>query len=175
MRRSLLACRTGLTVAAALVLVSACGGSEEDGAASPSSSAPAASSSSSAAGSEAPQAGSQFCTEAESLLTALDTAFQDSADTATLPQLFQQTAAGMRSIDAPDEIAGDWGTLADGLDQYAAAFEGLDLSDPASLEQFEQRTAGLEQQLTASGDNVEGYLSEQCGITGESESAAPSS
>ncbi len=173
MRSSLRACRTGLPVAAALVLLSACGGSDEDGSASSSPSAAETTSSSpeedSSSAGEAPQAGSEFCTEAQSLLTALDSAFADTGDTATLPQLFAQTADGMRSIEAPDEIAADWGTLADGLDRYAGAFEGLDLGDPGSLEQFEQRTAGLEQELTASGDNVEGYLSEQCGITGESE------
>jgi hypothetical protein len=174
MRRTLTLCRSGLTAAAALVLLTACGG--DSGGGGSASSAPAETSSSAPEEADAPAADSEFCTQAQALVTTLESAFSDQSDPTSLTQQFQQTADAMRGIEAPDEIAGDWTTLADGLEQYAQAFAELDINDPASASEFQQRTAPLEADLTTAGTNVENYLTTECGIETEpTEGATPTS
>ena len=148
--------------ACAVVLVSACSGGEPDDAApAPSSTSVAASPSESAA----PQAGSEFCTKSQALIDGLGVAFSDQADAASVQGAFEQAAEGFRGIDPPADIEDDWTTLAEGLDQYAAAFGGLDESDPASVAGFQQRTAKLQGELTGAATGVESYLAAECGLS----------
>ena len=170
MRRTLLACRTGLSVAAAVVLLSACGGSDEDSSAASSSEA-----TSSASESSAPAAGSQFCTEAAGIQEKVGASF-DEQDPASLGTALKEGAAEIRGIEPPAEIAADWNALADGLDQIAAAFAEVDLTDPAAQQVLGQKIAELQGPLDTASTNVETYLRDECGLeldTGES--AAPSS
>ena len=175
MHRTLNLCRGGLTAAAAFVLLTACSGdtgNNEDAAASSSSE-----STSSSAENTAPEADSEFCTQAQSLTTALEGAFdQQASDPAAVAQQFQQTATAVRSIEAPAEIATDWENIASGLEQFAAAFSQYNPSDPASASAFAQQTTELQTLFATSGANVERYLSEQCGIAPDpTETAAPTS
>jgi hypothetical protein len=177
MRRTLTACRTGLLAGAAFVLLTACGGGSDNNNDAASSGTTQTTTSSSAENT-APEADSQFCTQAQALVQTLETAFTESAtDPASVAQQFQQTASAMRALDPPAEIADDWEALAGGLDQFAAAFAQFDPNDPAKASAFEQQATQLQGQLTAAGANVEKYLTEQCGIdTGDStESATPTS
>src|SRR3954463_10249842 len=107
MRRTLTRCRGGLTVAAAFVVLTACssgGSGSSNSAASTSSAAP-----SSSAENTAPQADSQFCTQAQALTASLDKAFNEgSTDPASVAQQFKQTADALRTLDPPAEIADDW-------------------------------------------------------------------
>ena len=169
-------------VAAAAVLLSACSGAEEETEAAPSSSesSEATEPSEPASESEAPQAGSEFCTESQELLDGLGAAFSDQSDPASVEAAFQQAAAGFRSVEPPGEIEQDWTTLGDGLEEYATAFSDLDQSDPESVTAFQQRTTSLQGELTGAATNVETYLNEECGIDTDAEpsasgSAAPSS
>ena len=174
MRRTLTLCRSGLIAAAALVLLTACSG--DSGGNDAASSASQETSSSAPETSAAPEADSEFCTQAQALVTTLEAAFTNQSDPTSLTEQFQQTAAAMRGIEPPQEIADDWTTLAEGLDQYAAAFAQLDVDDPASASTFQQQTAPLQAELTTAGTNVENYLTNQCGIdTGPTESATPTS
>jgi|tagenome__1003787_1003787.scaffolds.fasta_scaffold19360871_1 hypothetical protein len=175
MRRTLTACRVGLTAAAAFVLLTACGGGSGNNNDAASSSTSETTSSS--ADNSAPQANSEFCTQAQALIQALESAFsEETADPGSVAQQFQQTADAMRTLDPPAEISDDWETLAGGLEQFAKAFADFDPTDPAKASAFEQQTQQLQGQLTASGANVEKYLTEQCGIdTENTESATPTS
>src|SRR5688500_20401217 len=114
MRRTLPAFRTGLSVAAAVVLLSACGGSDE-GSSAPSTTEAESSASESAAGAS----GSEFCTEAAAVQERVGASF-DEQDPASLGVALQEGAAEIRGIEPPAEIAADWNALADGLDQIAA-------------------------------------------------------
>ena len=169
MRRTLTACRSGLSVAAAVVLLSACGGSDEGSSAS----------STTAAESSAAESGgssdSQFCTEAAAIQEKVTASF-DEQDPASLGQVLQEGATEIRAIEPPDEIAADWTALADGLEQIAAAFADVDLTDPAAQQQLGQKIAELQGPLDSASTNVENYLRDECGIEMDSgESAAPSS
>jgi len=170
MRRTLLACRTGLSVAAAVVLLSACGGSDEGSSASSSGETGAAASESSAE-----PADSQFCTEAATIQERVGASF-DEQDPASLGLALQDGAAEIRGIEPPAEIASDWNVLADGLDQIAAAFSEVDLTDPAAQQALGQKIAELQGPLDSASTNVENYLRDECGIEMDSgEPAAPTS
>jgi hypothetical protein len=162
-------------VPALAVALAACSADEGGDDAAP----PAASSSSGTAaspsGSAAPQAGSEFCTRSRELLEGLGAAFTDQADPASVEGAFERTAEGFRAVEPPAEIEQDWTALADGLEEYAAAFAELDETDPESVADFQQRTGTLQGELTGAATAVESYLAEECGIAGSSGTAAPSS
>ena len=164
------ACRGALSVAAA-VLLSACTGSDEGSAASGSSTASSSASGSSAA----PSAGSEFCTRAGSIQQRVASTFTES-DPAQLGALLQEGAAEVRETEPPAEIAADWAALADGLEQVAASFAGVDLGDPASRQALGRRIAELQGPLNTASTNVENYLRDECGLqVGSNEPAAPTS
>jgi len=171
MRRTLTVCRGGLSVAAAVVLLSACGGSGDE----PESSA-SSESTSGASESEAPQAGSDFCTEAASIEERVSSTLDDQANPASLPAALQQAADEIRAIEPPDEIASDWEALAGGVEQIATAFSEVDFNDPNALATFEAQVGQLQTELETASTNVETYLREECGIdTDDSEPASPTS
>jgi hypothetical protein len=170
MRRILPAFRTGLPVAAAVVLLSACGGSDEGSSASSTGEAESSTSESSAGA-----AGSEFCTEAAAVQERVGASFNEQ-DPTSLGLALQEGAAEIRGIKPPAEIAADWNTLADGLDQIAAAFAEVDLTDPAAQQALGQKIAELQIPLDTASTNVETYLRDECGIALQSgEPAAPSS
>ena len=163
-------CRSGLSVATAVVLLSACGGSDEDGSAAGSSETSA-----SATESSAGSADSQFCTDAASIQERVGSSFTQT-DPASLGQVLQEGAAEVREIEPPSEIAADWEALAGGLEQIAAAFADADANDPATQQALGQKIAELQGPLGTASTNVENYLREECGLEVDTgESAAPSS
>jgi hypothetical protein len=171
MRRTLTVCRSGLSVAAAFVLLTACGGSDDN-----SDSSASSETSASETESEAPEADSEFCTEAASIEDRVSSTLNDQSDPTALPQALQQAADEIRAIEPPDEIAADWEALAGGVEQIAAAFAQVNFNDPNALATFEAQVGQLQAQLESASTNVETYLREECGIdTGESEPASPTS
>lgn len=170
MPRTLPGYRTGLSVAAALVLLTACSGSKSDTSASSSTKA-----SSSASETSAAEAGSEFCTKAAAIESSVGAAVADQSNPASIPQALQAAVTQIRAVDPPSEIASDWSKLADGVEQLAAAFSKVDLTDQAAVASFEQTASNLESQLSGASTNVENYLKDKCGLTAPSESASPTS
>ena len=172
MRRTLSVCRSGVSVAAALVLLTACGGSDDENASSESSA-----SSSSAAETTAEQTDSEFCSEAAAAFEQVEPALTGGgSDPAALATALQEAADNVRGIQAPGEIETDWAALGDGIEQLAQAFADVDVNDPAAQAQLEQRTTEVIGSLTTSATNVQTYLSQECGIDVDStEPAAPTS
>jgi hypothetical protein len=170
MRRTLPGYRTGLSVAAALVLLTACSGSKSDTSASSSTKA-----SSSASETSAAEAGSEFCTKAAAIESSVGAAVADQSDPSSIPQALQAAVTQIRAVDPPSEIASDWTKLADGVEQLATAFAGVDFTDQAAVASFEQTASSLEAQLSGASTNVENYLKDKCGLTAPSESASPTS
>ena len=158
-------------LSAALLLLTACGGSDEE--ASAPSSAPSGSSSSSAPAPSSSAAGEEvaaFCAQAVSLEQSVNaTVAQASSDPTTLAPALQQLADQYAGVPAPQEIAGDWGTLVGGIQQLATAAQGIDFTDPSAAQQLQESVGGLEGQLTSATTNVSAYASANCS------SAAPSS
>ena len=166
MRRTLTACRSGLTVAAAVVLLTACGGSNAKDSASSASTTKA---SASTAGANA--AGSDFCKKAAAIEASVGSAVGDQGDPSSIPQALKAAAAEIRSIDPPSEIARDWTALAGGVEQLATAFASVDFTDENALATFEAQASQLESQLSGPSANVATYLADTCGI----QTSAPSS
>ncbi|RBY92012.1 hypothetical protein DQ244_06740 [Blastococcus sp. TBT05-19] len=159
-------------MAAALVLLTACGGSDESDAAS----GPSTSASASATRTTGGAAGSEFCTEAASIQERLEATVTEQSDPTQLPAILDEAAQEIRAIEAPDEIAADWSALADGVQQFSAAIAGIDFNDPNALATLEQKLTPLQQQLDSASTNVSTYLRDECGIDVDStEPAAPTS
>jgi hypothetical protein len=170
MRRTLTYCRNGLAVAAAAVLLTACG---DDGGSEPASESEATSASES---SPSDGGNEEFCQAAVDVQGRVSSTLGEQSDPATLPQVLQQVAAEIRAIDAPDEIADDWQALAGGVEQIASAFASTDFNNPEAAAAFQEQIAQLQTDLADATTNVQEYLSEECGIEIEpSDTAAPSS
>ena len=166
MRRSLSACRSGLSVAAALVLLTACGGSDEENSASDAAStAPETTASESTASETAAEpVDSEFCTQAASIQERLEATVSGVTDPTQLPQVMQEAAEEIHSIDAPDEIAADWNALADGSQRFADAIADIDFQDPNALATLQERLTPLQEELDTASTNVTDYLRDECGI-----------
>jgi hypothetical protein len=172
MRRTLTVCRNGLAVTAAAVLLTACGGSGDD----EGSSSAGSSETSSAPETSADAADSEFCTEAAAIQERVGSTFNDQSDLANLPAALNQAAEEVRQVEPPDEIAGDWAALADGIDEIASAIASVDFSDPNAAATFEQQVAPLQQELAGASANVSAYLQDECGLEVDTgEPASPSS
>ena len=147
--------RAGLAGAAGVVLLAACsstgGGSTGDALAAETTDAP-----SPAAGSDA------FCDQAAGIDDRVDAALADLDEGASVPAAFSQIAVELRDIEPPDAIATAWTALGDGLDDIADAVADLDITDLDSLEALDD----VGTRLTDAGDEVDAYLSEECGIGG---------
>lgn len=180
MRRTLTLCRSGLAAAAAVVLLTACGGSDEEGTAAESTSASTSASSSSSpeetAENSAPQADSQFCTEAAAIQERIASSFTAQTDQADLGGLFTQIAEEVQAIEPPGELAEDWAQFVAGV-QEIAGISQIDFTDQAAVAQWQQQIGQIQQQYGASFTNVDTYLSTECGLTDAdaTESAAPTS
>lgn len=69
---------------------------------------------------------------------------------------------------APDEIEDALRTMADGFDEFGEAFEGVDFSDPASMdpEKLEGLGEGFGAEFEKAADEVEGWFTENCAAEG---------
>src|SRR4051812_36969009 len=133
MRSTLTLCRTGLAGAAAVVLLTACGGTDSSSSAASSSSSEPSSSSSST--SSAAASGSDFCQQASVLVSGVATSNPE--DLASIGPLFQKAAAGIKAIDPPSEIATDWTTFGNGLQQLGDLAAKTDFNDPEQATAFQ--------------------------------------
>ena len=176
MRRTLSLCRSGLAAAAAVVLLTACGGSDEDSTASETTSSSTTSSSASETPENtAPQADSEFCTEAAAIQERV-TASLSGPDQTNLGEIFEQASAEIASIEAPPDIAADWASFAEGIAQFAEISQ-IDFTDQAAYAQWQQQATEIQTEYGAAFASVQTYLATECGLVDEepAESAAPTS
>ncbi len=101
-----------------------------------------------------------FCAQAADIDDRVDTALDDLEGGASVPEAFRQIATELRGIEAPAAIATSWAALGDGLEQMADAVADLDITDLDSLDALDD----IDGQLTDAGDDVNAYLSDECGI-----------
>jgi hypothetical protein len=174
MRRPLSLCRSGLAAAAAVVLLTACG-SGNDTTASESSS-----SSTSSAGetteNSAPQADSEFCTEAAAIQERITASFTSADEQSNLGEIFQQAAEEIRAIEPPAELADDWAAFADGIERFAEISQ-IDFNDPQAVAEWQQQAAQVQQEFAPALTRLQTYLTQECGLTSDetTESATPTS
>ena len=175
MRAPVLVVTAGLS--AAVVLLSGCSGSAEESSASPSTSsssgAPASSSSAAASSSSSSAEIAAFCAQAGSLQDQLNATVATADDDPTqLAPALQRWADEYAAVDPPQEIAADWSTLVDGIQQLATAAQGIDFTDPTAAQQLQDSVGGLEDQITTATTNVSAYATANCPAA---TTAAPSS
>jgi hypothetical protein len=175
MRRTLSLCRSGLAAAAAVVLLTACGGGDGDSTASESTSSSSSSSASETTENTAPQADSEFCTEAAAIQERV-TASLTGPDQSNLGEIFQTASEEIRAIEAPDDIAADWASFADGIEEFAAISQ-IDFEDPAAYQQWQAEATRIQGEYGQAFANVQTYLATECGLTDDeaTESASPTS
>ena len=175
MRRTLSLCRSGLAAAAAVVLLTACGGSDGDTNASASSTASSTSSASETTENTAPQADSEFCTEAAAIQERVQASLVD-PNTTDLGAIFTQAAGEIRAIEPPADIADDWGQFAAGIEEFAAISQ-IDFEDPNAYAQWQAQAGEIQTEYGAAFGSVQTYLATECGLTDEeaTESASPTS
>ena len=160
---------SGVSAAAALVLLTGCGGDSEESAASTTS---AAGSSSAAAGSSTPESGSgtgssdedvqAFCSQAETVFTELNTAFEGASDPAQLPALLQQATDAFESVDPPAEVEEAWTTFSASLGDLADSAGSSDLTTPEGLAEFQQQYEATTTETVAAQGEVEQYVTTNC-------------
>jgi hypothetical protein len=157
-RTTLHLCRAGVAAATAAVLLTACGG---DGDESSSGSAETSGTAGADTSGTAPSGESEFCARAEEIDSRVEAALSgiDDADP-SVTDAFRQIAVELRDIEPPDAISQDWAELSAGLERMAEAFADFDITDAGSLEALEE----AEGNLTTASDNVDQYLSDECGI-----------
>ena len=148
--------RVGLGGAAAVVLLVACGGGTSEDA---SVSSPSAAEQSDE-GAAAPDETADFCSTAAGIDERVDSALSDVEGDPSLTDAFHEMADDLRRIEAPAAIASDWNAMVAGLDRMADAFGQVDVTDLDTLEALDQ----AEGDLTTASDNVDRYLSDECGI-----------
>lgn len=168
MRRTLTLCRTGLSAAAALVLLTACGGSDEESTASSSTSESSPGATESSAAAEP----SEFCTEAAAIQERVGSTFTGSSDLSNLGDILQETAQEIRALEPPAELAADWSTFAEGIEQIAAVSQ-IDFNDPNAVAQWQQQAGQLQAQYGTAFTNVQNYLTQECGFDDPSTDPAP--
>lgn len=151
---------TGLSAAAALVLVTGCTSSGGSKSASGTSSSTSATKSSAAA---VGGGGAGFCNQARAFAAQVASSV-GSQPNQTTGQNFQRLAAQLQSINPPSEIASDWQTAVTSIQQLGVALQSLNPSDPSQAAQLEQQVAPIEDKLTTAGDHIDAYLKQKCGI-----------
>jgi hypothetical protein len=166
----------GVSATAAVLLLTACGGSDDEGGTASETTAATTSSAPAETTSAAPEADSEFCTEAADFGQSISSSFSGTEDPAEAEAQIRQAAEQIRGIEPPAEIADDWTALADGFERLADTVGGATSpNDPEAAAKLQQELQGLQE----AGTNVQTYLQEECGIdTGAgatSGSAAPSS
>ena len=150
--------RAGGAGAAAVLLLTACGG---DGGGNASESPQTSSAGADESDATAAPDAADFCSQAADIDDRVDAALSDLDDgDASLSDAFHQIAVELRDITAPDAIRSDWDAMAAGLDRMADALADFDITDLDSLEALDE----AEGNLTTSSNNVETFLSDECGI-----------
>jgi hypothetical protein len=162
----------GLAAAAAVLLLAGCGSSGGTKSAAGGSPAAAATASSSAA---AKAQGGSFCDQARAF--AAQVASSVGRPDATTAQNLQQLAAQLGAINPPSEIAGDWHTAVSDIQQLGQALQKVNPSDPQGAAAIEAQVAPIEDQLNTSGQRIDAYPQQKCGIDvgGTSGGASPTS
>ena len=155
-----------LPTAAALLVLTACGGGSDDATSAPGSAAgssTAAPSSSAAAPSSSGGADvAAFCTQAGSVLTELNSAFQGASEPTQLPALLDQASVSLQAVEPPAEIADSWAGFSGAIGQLAEASRQVDLSTAEGQARFSEQYATLTSQATADQEAVDQYVTANC-------------
>lgn len=175
MRRTLSLYRGGLVAATAALLLTGCGGGSKDDTASTETTTSSSSSAAETTENTAPQADSEFCTEAAAIQQRV-TASLTGQDQSDLGDIFQQASEEIRDLEPPAEIADDWAAFADGIEEFAAISQ-IDFTDQAAYQQWQQQAVQIQTKYGQAFGAVQTYLASECGLTDDesTDSSSPTS
>ena len=162
--------RSALAGAAAVVLLTACGGGSGDDApaAAAGSSAPAASSSAPSDGTAAPDPDAQeFCGQITNAFTELEGTLSATGPEEVAGRL-PEVVTRLEQVEAPPEIAPDWGALLDGLRRLSETASTLDLGTPEGQQAYTAAEAEIGQGLGEAQTALSDYVVANCGLTSAS-------
>jgi hypothetical protein len=153
MTRTLMLCRLGLAGAATVAVLTACTTSGETNTASSNSAARTSSN-------------AVFCDQARNFADEIGGAVNSlTHQNPNTSKLIRQILSELESIKPPADIATDWQTTLNDLQQMGEAVASVNLTDQQSLAQLEQRAAPLKQELSTSGQRIADYLRTKCGAS----------
>ena len=169
MRASAPLLRSALAGAVAVVLLTACGGSgDEEPAAASSTPAPATSSSAPSSATAAPDpAAEEFCGQITTAFTELQGTLGATAPEEVAGRL-PEVVTTLEQVQAPAEIAGDWGALLDGLRRLADRAGTLDLGTPEGRQAYADAEAEIGSELGPAQSALTDYVVANCGPTSAS-------
>jgi hypothetical protein len=159
--------RTGLSVAA-LVVLTACGADDEasEAAATSTAAGPSSAAGSSTAGSSTAPSGDAeaqtFCTEAEQAFTEISNGL-DAADPSSLDAALDQSVDAFDRIEPPAEIAADWDALQQAFAGLRDAVAGVDLNTTEGQTAVQQAVTDLETQTADPQARLQQYVDAHCG------------
>jgi hypothetical protein len=159
--------RAGLSVAAALLVLTACGGADDapsDAAAGSSAAASTAAGSSAAGSSSAPSGDADaqaFCTEARQTFAEINSGV-DLADPNSLGTALDQSVAAFDRIEPPAEISADWSALQQAFTGLRDAVAGADLSTTEGQTAVQQAVSDWESRAADPQARVQQYVDTNC-------------
>ena len=171
MRLSASVLRGGLSAAAAVLLLTACGGSEEPDAGTTGGTA-TGSAPAEATATTSEEDVQAFCTEAETVFTELTAAFGSVTDPANYTAVLDQSVAAFDQVQPPAEISSDWSALQDGLVGLRDAVAGTDVGTPEGQAALQDAVTTFQTDVAEPQQNLEGFVTANCANAG---GGAPSS
>ncbi|MCW2582940.1 MAG: hypothetical protein JWQ53_1730 [Klenkia sp.] len=149
---------SGLSAAAALVLLTACGGSDV---ADPASSGAAGSSPAETTAAEADEETVTFCTDAETVLTEVGPQLE-TATPETIPSVLQQVVDGFDTLVPPAAIETDFGTLREAYATLLESADANDLTTPEGESAFQAVFADVTSEATTAETAVGDWIDATC-------------
>jgi hypothetical protein len=172
MRASASVLRGGLSAAAAVLLLTACGGSEEPDAGAPAGGTATGSAPAEGSATTSEEDVQAFCTEAETVFTELTAAFGSVTDPANYTAVLDQSVAAFDQVQPPAEISADWSALQDGLVGLRDAVAGTDVGTPEGQAALQEAVTTFQTDVAEPQQNLEGFVTANCANAG---GGAPSS
>ena len=155
--------RAGLSAAAAVVLLAACGGSGEGSDASAASSGSSSAAPGSAAASSPAGDTAAWCDQAMALAGDLQqTLTRAGSDPTRVAPVLQQAAGKYADVQAPADIAQDWGLVVGAVQTLATAAQSIDFTAPDAGDRLAASISGQQDALNTAAGNVESYAQANC-------------
>ncbi|WP_139185730.1 hypothetical protein [Sanguibacter gelidistatuariae] len=104
-----------------------------------------------------------FCADGQAIQDGAFLDDVDSTDTEAVNKAAADGLAQIKAIKAPKEIADDWSTLTDAMDEYLGALKDVDVTSDEGMEKMAEISKTMtSDEVTAASKSVETFISENC-------------
>ena len=105
----------------------------------------------------------EFCAQNDALDNSSPLDDVDFDDSEAVNKAADEMISQIKSIDAPDEIADDWDTVTDAMEDYLAATKNAALNPETAADDMQAASDLLNsEEVNTAGDNVEAFTKENC-------------